>query len=160
VTDRAFAKKQTQSAVPRCIVVSALALLAMAGACASRSRASYLGEWRVISFMVPGVAALTQSDATNWVGTLAKYDEKTASFGDDTCASPSYATRTLTPEQFEQEYRIKPAALHLTDPQIALITVTCASSWTNRGSVLIVKSPDGLLTTWDGAFFELQRRLP
>jgi hypothetical protein len=38
--------------------------------------------------------------------------------------------------------------------------VTCPAAWTNRGSVLIVKSPDGLLTMWDGAFFELQRRLP
>lgn len=140
-------------------VAAALAIV-LASGCASRSHLPYLGEWRVISFSVPGVSALTESHATNWIGTVAKYDKDSASFGHDECPAASYATKTVTPEQFAQDFRVNPADLHITASPIPIVTVTCATPWTNHGSVLIVKGPDGLLTVWDGAVFELQRRLP
>jgi hypothetical protein len=66
----------------------------------------------------------------------------------------------MTPDEFETAYHVRGAALGLEGQTVTLITVTCPSAWTNRGSVLIVKSRDALLTTWDGVFFELERRIP
>jgi len=138
--------------------VAALALVWASG-CASRAHVPYLGEWRVISFSVPGVSALNESHATQWIGTVAKYDEDAATFGHDACASASYATKTVTPEQFAEDFRIKPEDLHITASPITIVTVRCATPWTNHGSVLIVKGRDGLLAIWDGAVFELERRI-
>ena len=137
-----------------------LGLVLALGSCAARSRSTFLGDWRVIWLTAPGVSALAPTEATGWVGTVATYDDHRAVFGRDACNAASYTTRTVTPEGFTQEYRVRPTDLGLQGEAITLVTVSCASAWTNRGSLLIVKSADEMLTTWDGVFFVLERRLP
>jgi hypothetical protein len=66
----------------------------------------------------------------------------------------------MTADEFTTQYHVRPADVGLPGDAVTQITVTCPSSWTNRGSILLVKSRDALLTMWDGVFFELERRLP
>jgi hypothetical protein len=139
-----------------CLIGAAL----VAGSCAARSRPVFQGGWRVIWFTAPGISALAPTEATGWIGTVASYDKHRAAFGREICDQPSYATRTMAPDEFAKEYRVRPADLGLQGDAVTLISVTCASPWTNRGSLLVVKSADVLLTTWDGVFFELERRTP
>ena len=138
------------------LVAATLAL----GSCAARSRPVFQGDWRVIWFTAPGISALGPTEAAGWIGTVATYDKNRAAFGRETCAAPSYATRTMTPDEFAKEYHVRAADLGLQGDAVTLVTVTCPSAWTNRGSLLIVKSSDTLLTMWDGVFFELERRTP
>ena len=141
------------------IVVLLGAALAV-GSCAARSRPVFQGDWRVIWFTAPGISALAPTEATAWIGTVATYDKDRAAFGRESCAAPSYATRTMTPDEFAREYRVRAADLGLQGDAVTLVTVTCPSAWTSHGSLLIVKSADVLLTMWDGVFFELERRTP
>jgi heat shock protein HslJ len=116
------------------------------------------GDWRVVSFKAPGISAMTTAEAGAWKGTEASYGETRAAFGPDECTRPTYESRTMSVNEFAQEYRVSAADLGLSGPSLTLVTVTCASPWTNHGSVLIVKSVKTLVTTWDGVFFELERR--
>jgi hypothetical protein len=128
--------------------------------CAARSRPVFHGHWRVILFTAPGISGLGPTEAAHWIGTVATYDTHRAVFGRETCAAPAYSTRTMTPDEFATEYRVRAADLGLEGGAVTQITVTCPTAWTNRGSLLIVKSRDALLTMWDGVFFELERRTP
>ena len=66
----------------------------------------------------------------------------------------------MTSDDLAQDYWLVPIQIGLEGPSVTVVTVTCPSSaWSNRGSVLILVSPNSLLTTWDGVFFELERRL-
>src|SRR5262245_32316217 len=129
-------------------------------ACAARSRPAFHGDWRVVLFTAPGVSALRPTEAAGWIGTVATYETHRAVFGRETCAAPSYATRTMTPDEFAAEYRVRPADVGLGGESVSQITVTCPTAWSNLGSVLLVKSRDALFTVWDGVFFELERRTP
>lgn len=123
-------------------------------------RAPYFGNWRVTSYKIPGISAMTSKQAAAWVGTAATYRQDLASFGRSSCANPSYESRSVSAEQFTEDYRVTPKALGVEGGSLTLVTVTCRpTEWTNRGSLLIVKSPNALLTTWDGVFFELARRV-
>ena len=72
--------------------------------------------------------------------------------------APAPVTSKIIPGSAE-DFRVKPADLHITTSPITIVTVNCATPWTNHGSVLIVKGRDGLLAIWDGAVFELERRI-
>jgi hypothetical protein len=139
-----------------CLLCAAMAVVS----CAARGRPSFHGDWRIVLFTAPGNAALAPTNAADWIGTVATYDAHRAVFGRATCAAPTYATRTMTADEFTTQYRVRPADVGLPADAVTQITVTCPSSWTNRGSVLLVKSRDALLTMWDGVFFELERRVP
>jgi len=141
------------------VLVLVTAALAVAS-CAARGRPVFHGDWRVIWFTAPGIWAIGPTEAAGWIGTVARYDKDRAAFGRETCAAPSYATRVMTPDEFAKEYRVRAADLGLQGDAVTVITVTCPSAWSNRGSLLIVKPPDTLLTMWDGVFFELERRTP
>jgi hypothetical protein len=134
---------------------------ALCGLAACRSAGHpFFGEWRLMSFSSPGVSALSPVEATTWIGTIASYEKNRAAFGKSTCPRPTYTIRLLSPEEFLQEYRVRASDLGLTGTPLTLVTVGCATNWSNRGSFLILKSPDTMLTTWDGVFFELERRTP
>lgn len=129
-------------------------------ACASAPRTPYYGDWRVLSFSAPGISATSANEAAKWVGARATYAKDRAAFGPDECRAPTYTSRTLTAQDFVAAYRVRADALGLTDPTVTIVTVSCRSAWTNRGSLLIVKSATNLITTWDGVFYELERRTP
>src|SRR5262245_53967901 len=129
-------------------------------ACAVRSRPVFHGDWRVILFTAPGVADLRPTEAAGWIGTVATFDSRRAVFGRETCEAPSYATRTMTPDEFATEFRVRPSDVGIGGDWVTKITVTCPTAWSNLGSVLLVKSRDALFTVSDGVFFELERRTP
>ena len=112
--------------------------------------ASVLGEWRVTSFAAPGISALTPRAASAWIGTRANYAQGLALFGEERCDRPSYETRSMTLDQFAGEYRVRPADVGLRGQLVTRVTVGCSTAWSHRGQVLFVRSPDALLTTWDG----------
>jgi uncharacterized lipoprotein YbaY len=126
----------------------------------STAQAAVFGEWRVTSFAAPGISALTPKEASAWIGTRANYAEGLALFGEERCDRPSYETRSMTLDQFAEEYRVRPADVGLRGEPLTRVTVGCSTPWSHRGRVLFVRSPDALLTTWDGTFFELERNKP
>jgi uncharacterized membrane protein len=114
------------------------------------------GNWHVVAHQAPGIAAMSPREAGTWVGRKARFSRSLARFGTDECSAPSYEARTLTPQEFAQEFRVPSTDLGLRAP-IQMIEVRCAGPWDGPGNRLLVKGPNELLTFWDGVFFELHR---
>jgi hypothetical protein len=127
----------------------------MVTACASAPKLPVFGTWKVASYSAPGVSAQPSVPSLAWVGVSASFAPDDARFGEDRCSAPKYTARTLSAAEFQQEYRVPAATLGITGEPVAVYRLDCGYDWGGRTNTLIVKSPDALLTPWDGTFFEL-----
>lgn len=114
----------------------------------------FFGTWTVTTPLAPGASA---GSAALAAGATASFAASTADLGGRTCQQPAYTRRWLSPATFEEAYRVKPTELALTEAQVALVDVTCASGSLDAGSTLVLR-PDGtMLAVWDGVFYVLTR---
>lgn len=118
-----------------------------------------LGNWAVVGYQEPGVAAVAAGAAARWVGQTARYTRASARFATDRCATPAYVARRLTGEEFAAAYHVSPARLGIGATPVRVWEVRCRGhAWTAPGAQLIEQRPGRLLTPWDGAFYTLARR--
>jgi len=117
---------------------------------------SIYGEWRVVAFEQPGITALSPAEAKTWIGRAAYFSDSLVTFGDYRCASPTYAQRTITGQQFTVETRAYPSELGLGDTVVSTV-VGCPGQWTAPASKVIHRGPE-LIASWDGTYFVLRRR--
>jgi len=130
-------------------------ILAMAAACASAPKLPVFGTWKIASYSTPGVSTQPPVQVLSWIGESATFGSGDIRFGSHRCSSPKYTPRTLSAAEFQQEYKVAPAALGISGDQITLYRFECAYEWGARANTLIVKSPTSLLSPLDGSFFEL-----
>lgn len=120
-----------------------------------------LGTWTVVGFRMPGISAMSEADAQAWKGRTVVLTAMRATSGTDSCSTPQYETRTVpTDSLLEVDFRTTAAALGLSPGGTMDVTqVSCAGSpWAAPGSILLHSGPTRAFTTWDGVFFELERR--
>lgn len=117
----------------------------------------YYGEWTAgekIYFMP--ISAMGEDDyKQQYLGKVAAFSEKKASFGDESKENPIYSESSITKEVFIETYRMNPEDMGLAAGETKIIHI---ENWNNPGSTLIVKDKDTLITLWDGVFFELNRK--
>ena len=98
--------------------------------------------------------------ALAWVGVSASFDPGDARFGGNRCSAPKYTPRTLSAAEFQQQYHAAAATLGITGDPITVYGIDCGYDWGSKTNTLIVKSPNALLTPWDGMFLELVKAPP
>ncbi len=114
------------------------------------------GDWEVVAFEQPGVAALSPSEADAWIGRVAHLSDSLAVFGDDRCETPTYVSDTTTADRFARDYLFVPSAVSLGDTILGT-RLRCGGDWISPLARLYHRGSD-LLAPWDGTFFVLQRR--
>lgn len=120
-----------------------------------------LGTWTVVGFRMPGISAMSEADAQAWKGRTVVLTATRATSGTDSCSTPQYHTRSVpTDSLLEVDFRTTAAALGLSPGGTLDVTqVSCSGSpWAAPGSILLHSGPTRAFTTWDGVFFELERR--
>lgn len=100
-----------------------------------------------------------REEADSWVGKVARYTEKKASFDGTVCESPLYKRRALQAEELYSEFRISPQSLGYKEGPIEIIEVYCGNrEWVTPGGMLLRVGENQLYLTWDGVFFRLQKQ--
>jgi hypothetical protein len=119
------------------------------------------GIWTVVGHHIPGISAMSDSEATAWHGRTVRLTAKEAVSGESHCDAPSYLTRTIPKDNFlSVEYKLPPGALAplASRENVTVLDVSCGGNpWTAMGDRLIEIDGDRALAPWDGVFFELTR---
>ena len=116
-----------------------------------------LDGWRVVGYSAPGSSAMSDAEASEWLGGRSTYSAELAQFEDYRCAEPTYESALWSSDDFIDRFRIPSTALGIEGARICVTEIRCgSSSWTAPGSLLL-HSGEALITTWDGVFFTLAR---
>ena len=149
-----MAKKQTV------FLVNLLLVLLLLTACGQDGKVPFIqGTWVVIDHKAPSISAMSEEEADSWVGKVAQYTKRKASFDGEVCESPTYKPSTMQTQDLWTGFRISPESLGYKEGPIEVVEVYCENSeWVTPGSTLIRVGEDRLFTVWDGVFFQLQKR--
>lgn len=115
-----------------------------------------LGKWHVAGHKAPGISAASAEQADAWNGRHAVYGAHRAVFDNDACSNPQYVSQVLDTAQFTSEFGFPPEALGLPGADTCITEIGCPGEWVAPGAALI-HSGNGLMTPWQGVFFELAR---
>jgi len=127
------------------------------------TKGSFYGNWQVTAFYFGRIHAMDEDQASKWIGAKARYAPDMARFegpdGVEHCTNPSYSYERIRCNQFYGRFGRHAQDLGFTRETITLVDITHRNdNWIAPGSFLILKSPDSIITMWDGIFFELSRR--
>jgi hypothetical protein len=111
---------------------------------------------------MPGISAVSASDANSWVGKRASYRQNGAAFDTTRCDTPAYDTRSVPADSFfNAGFQIRPADLGFTSGQGARVKVTeitChGQPWTAPGALIMWIDSTRAYTVWNGVFLKLHR---
>lgn len=115
-----------------------------------------LGKWHVAGHKAPGISAASAEQADVWNGRHAVYGAHRAVFDNEACSNPQYVSRVVGASEFANEFRVPPEVLGLPGADTCITEIGCPDTWAAPGAQLI-HSSSGLMTLWQGVFFELER---
>jgi hypothetical protein len=123
-----------------------------------------VGNWTITAHHIPGVSAMSGSDAAAWHGRVLRLGKANLVVGEKHCPTPDYHSHRVDTETFlAKSYHLAPGALepargHAT----AIVTETFCGErpWTGLGAVMIGLDDNRALAPWDGVFFELEKSPP
>lgn len=120
-----------------------------------------IGTWTVTGYSIPGISAMTESEAKAHDGQTVEFGTAEALSNGERCAAPKYPARSVDTEDFlASEFNLPPESLKPVagKDSITVVEISCDDApWTAFGSLVIAIDADHALTPWDGAFFELAR---
>ena len=119
------------------------------------------GTWTVVGHYIPGISAMSDTEAATHHGELVRLTEGEAASSGERCDAPTYSTRTVQADRFiAEEFRLPSESLPALQgtEEMTVIEVSCGGShWGAMGALLLVISPNRALAPWDGVFFDLRR---
>jgi hypothetical protein len=115
------------------------------------------GTWVVSGHLAPGVSAMSEVEASSWIGSVLYLSRKEVAFREEGCSSPSFETREIPRPKFEEEFRTSWTSLGLPNAPVCVTEVSCADKSSVPGSLLIHGRGE-LLALWDGVYFRLHRQ--
>ena len=125
-----------------------------------RVAAGVLGKWTVTSHRIPGVSAMTATQAQALHGQPIEYTPETATAGQDVCPHAGYKPRREAAGPYlATQFRADPQKLGLQpDTMLDITDISCGGvHWATLGGTLFVSPAGRAFSPWDGVFFELQR---
>jgi len=119
-------------------------------------------DWVVTGHRMPGVSAMSDSEAVKWHGHTIHLAPELAVSGGDTCADPSYVmTDAGADSVLAATYHVSAAELGLDSSSVRIGTVMCdAGAWMTMGGTIIWIADDHGFAPWNGVFFELRPAIP
>lgn len=119
------------------------------------------GIWTVVGHHIPGISAMSDSEASTWHGRTLRLTATEAVSPGNHCDQPSYTTHSVAKDRFlGSEFNLPPGSLTpvASLERITVLEVSCADGrWAAMGGRLIGIDADRVLAPWDGVFFELAR---
>ena len=120
-----------------------------------------IGTWKVTGYSMPGISAMTESEARAHDGQTVELGTAEALSNGERCAAPKYPARSVDTEDFlATEFNLPPESLKPVagKDSITVVEISCDDApWTAFGSLVIAIDADHALTPWDGVFFALER---
>jgi uncharacterized membrane protein len=88
--------------------------------CAEPSSPDPLGEWVIVDHRIPGISAMTDSEAVEWTGRSVRFGTEEAISDAVPCRGPRYHYRTAPADRLLADFHITPAHLGLETPELRL----------------------------------------
>lgn len=126
----------------------------------SREYSALEGEWLVVDFHQPGISAMSDEQAEQWLGARLRISDDWFALGEHYCETVAPVGEVLPVNQILDDYRLQEGDLALFDghDQVAHHRLDCDDQeWPGLGSVMLRVSASRALAPWDGVFFELER---
>lgn len=114
-----------------------------------------LGNWHVFSYSLSPIVALDDSAISVYSRKEIILKENVAILFDDTCSTPHYKTRKISPDELAKEYSTNTSTWNLDSQAIYMIDLGCESITTCSDFVI---SNNVLTVLFDGVFFHARRR--
>ncbi len=115
-------------------------------------------DWVVTGHRIPGVSAMSDSEAVKWHGHTIHLAPDIAISGADTCAKPSYVmTDAGADSVLAATFHISAAELGVDSSRVRIGQVMCdAGTWMTMGGTVVWIADDHGFAPWNGVFFELR----
>lgn len=114
-----------------------------------------LGRWVVTGYRFAGVAALSEAEAKAWVGKSLTIGPACMTLEGKTVQPRPVVVEEQKAQAYFDGFKTTPAAIGCKADKVCVYTV-----FDDVGGTLAVTGPNQALTSWDGVFFLLERRLP
>ncbi|WP_346795979.1 hypothetical protein R5M92_10950 [Halomonas sp. Bachu 37] len=72
------------------------------------------GSWKITDVRFPGITAMTEQEADEWIGHTIHYNEDSASRNGQVCTDPTYTMDTISAHDFASMNRVSFEMLALT----------------------------------------------
>lgn len=120
-----------------------------------------MGQWIISKrLQTQNVSAVSEEEfEKNYLNKKVEYTSTSAQFGEDTLQKPSYESKEMSAEQFEQGYRgatFKQLGIDADSAMVIEVTKE-KEQWLSPGGIIFVKNEEVLISYWDGVFFEMTR---
>jgi len=139
-----------QSVLPAAVPISQIEISPM-------DESPIVGRWEVVDYHITPVAAIDESEATEWLGLLVVYSENAVGFESELCETPSFEEHAELFDDYFADYEIDPAVFDIEEPEINVISIQCGGfTWTGPGSELIHVKGDTIVIVFDGVFMSME----
>jgi hypothetical protein len=121
------------------------------------------GTWFVTGYRFAGNSALSDKQAKSWLGKTLVIGTTCLSLGGARISSPRFQQTVHDAETYFMEgFRIKPSDVGYRASKLYEYAIMHENGkpWVEPGSTLVILNDTEALTTWDGVFFVLKRKLP
>ena len=118
---------------------------------------AYEGTWVVTKATLPGITAMSQSEADQWLGKSFSYDTERAQLAQESCLTPTYTRETMDDEAFQAAYHVSREKLNFEEGDIIRIELQCADNAAKPGQTLLTQENIVTYLPWDGVFFRLEK---
>ncbi|QGG54801.1 hypothetical protein [Paenibacillus sp. B01] len=123
-----------------------------AGSGAEAGAVRYFGEWKVTGDVASTPVSAGPDESL--IGQEASFSKESARFGDAETANPVYEEKSLTAEQFAQDYRMQLSDLGIEGESAQTVEI---KDFAGPSGTFFIKDESTLLMILDGVFYELSR---
>ena len=120
-----------------------------------------VGNWVITGHQIPGISAMSASEAAAWHGRALRLGRKILVVGEKHCSTPDYHSHRVDTATFlAKSYHLAPGSLEPAQGHATAIVTEafCGERpWSGLGAVMIGLDDNHALAPWDGVFFELTR---
>lgn len=125
--------------------------------CKSDVAEAYEGTWVITEATLPGITAMSQTEADNWLGKSFSYDTERAQLAQESCLAPTYKRETMDDAAFQAAYRTSRDSLDFVQDDIIRIELKCNDNSLKPGQTLLMQENIVTYMVWDGVFFTLEK---
>lgn len=121
----------------------------------SHSDESYFGTWKITAYHMPGVSAISDTEAEGYIGKTCTYSADVFNGDGEVTDYPDYQEFEQTADDFTAAYKIALESIGITSETVKGVNVSNALGF---GCNFLIKDEKTILITWDGVFFEAERQ--